>query len=231
MQKANKNGTNQLKKNTSKWSRCICEVECQTQKSQPRKRSSVQCRQRKRILMVPSEHGSMPIVSCKYSVLDNSYHIFSSFKMPPLALCLPWQLNTSGALSWLMWKKHACAENQGWSTNLHEIPRSIQEILTKRSHASTAETIYGLRQAARAFWRELMTEIAHMQFKQSPAGSCLYYCWTTVGLIIWLTWIDKCLIADNSAGVEAAKEQSNWRLIWIIQPKTLGVSCIEQWNP
>jgi len=50
-----------------------------------------------------------------------------------------------------------------------------------------------------------------MRYSQSPADPCMYYCWTMKGLIIWLSWIDDCLIAGNHDGVELAKEQMKQR--------------------
>lgn len=72
-------------------------------------------------------------------------------------------------------------------------------------------TIYGLKQAARAFWRELMVALTDMGYSQSPADPCLYYCWTMTGLVIWLTWIDDCLIAGDEKGVKMVKEQIKGR--------------------
>jgi hypothetical protein len=40
---------------------------------------------------------------------------------------------------------------------------------------------------------------------------CLYLCWTMPGLIIWLSWIDDCLVAGNEEGLLAAKEQMKAR--------------------
>jgi len=42
-------------------------------------------------------------------------------------------------------------------------------------------TIYGLKQAARAFWRELSTALKDMGFIQMPADLCLYFSWTITG--------------------------------------------------
>jgi len=44
-----------------------------------------------------------------------------------------------------------------------------------------------------------------MRYKQPMADPCLYYSWTMTGPIIWFTWIDDCLIADNNVGVKAAR--------------------------
>jgi hypothetical protein len=69
------------------------------------------------------------------------------------------------------------------------------------------QTIYGLKQAAMAFLRELVKALTDMKFKRSSAEPCLYYCCTMYGLVVWLSWIDDCLVAGDKRAVEAAKEQ------------------------
>ena len=46
-----------------------------------------------------------------------------------------------------------------------------------------------------------------MRYDQSPADPCLMFSWNMTGLIIWLNWIDDCLIAGDERGVKAAQEQ------------------------
>jgi len=48
-----------------------------------------------------------------------------------------------------------------------------------------------------------------MGYLKAPADPCLYYSWTMTGLLIWLTWIDECLITGDEKGVKSAKEQIN----------------------
>ena len=40
------------------------------------------------------------------------------------------------------------------------------------------KTLYGLKQAAMAFWRQLLKCMKHMEMKRSTADPCLYYKWT-----------------------------------------------------
>jgi hypothetical protein len=58
-------------------------------------------------------------------------------------------------------------------------------------------TIHGLRKAARAFWREFRKALDDMTYEKIMADPCLYFCWTMTGLIIWLSWIDDCLVVGN----------------------------------
>jgi len=45
-----------------------------------------------------------------------------------------------------------------------------QDVVLKLLH-----TIYGLKQAARAFWRKLTAALNNMRYKQSPADPCLFF--------------------------------------------------------
>jgi len=63
----------------------------------------------------------------------------------------------------------------------------------------------------RAFWCELTAVLKDVGYLQLPADPCLYFSWTMTGLVIWLTWIDDCLIAGDGKGVKMAKEHIKGR--------------------
>jgi hypothetical protein len=67
-------------------------------------------------------------------------------------------------------------------------------------------TIYGLKQAAYAFWRELLKAFKAMHFQRSKADPCLYYKWNDDGLILWISWVDDCLVAGNEKQVLNTKK-------------------------
>jgi hypothetical protein len=92
-----------------------------------------------------------------------------------------------------------------------EVPEGFEEFYGACVLLLLLQTIYGLTQAATTFWRELVKALTHMNFKRSAAGLCLYYCWTMYGLVVWLSWIDDCLVAGYKRAVEAAKEQMKSR--------------------
>jgi len=68
-------------------------------------------------------------------------------------------------------------------------------------------TIYGTKQAAYAFWRELLKAFKSMDYSRSKADPCLYFAWTVYGLIVWLSWVDDCLVCGKKEGVLQAKKQ------------------------
>jgi hypothetical protein len=69
------------------------------------------------------------------------------------------------------------------------------------------KTVYGLKQAAIMFWKELLKGMRYMGYTRSDSDPCLYYKWTTVGLIIWLSWVDDCLCLGDEQQVQKSKEE------------------------
>ena len=69
-------------------------------------------------------------------------------------------------------------------------------------------TIYGLKQAAFAFWKELLLAFKSLKYLRSKANPCLYYKWgEEEGLVLWISWVDDCLIAGPESGVKKEKEK------------------------
>jgi hypothetical protein len=74
------------------------------------------------------------------------------------------------------------------------------------------ETLHGLKQVAIAFWKQLIKAFASMKYARSKADPCLYFLWTINGLIVWLSWVDNCLVCGKETGVLIAKKQMMDRL-------------------
>jgi hypothetical protein len=92
-----------------------------------------------------------------------------------------------------------------------EVPEGFEEFYGAYVLLLLLHTLYGLKQAAMAFWRELVKALTDMTFKRSAADPCLYYCWTVYGLVVWLSWIDDCLVSGDKRAVDFAKEQMKSR--------------------
>ena len=69
------------------------------------------------------------------------------------------------------------------------------------------KTVYGLKQAAIMFWRELLKAMNYMKFKRSDTDPCLYWKWTQNGLLIWLSWVDDCLCIGPKEEVMKSKTE------------------------
>ena len=50
-----------------------------------------------------------------------------------------------------------------------------------------------------------------MNYRRSKADPCLYFDWTKVGLVVWISWVDDCLVAGKKEGVIVAKNQMTAR--------------------
>eukprot|EP00957_Ditylum_brightwellii_P012612 953270-Ditylum_brightwellii.AAC.1 len=54
------------------------------------------------------------------------------------------------------------------------------------------KTIYGLKQAAIQFWRELQKAFKFMGYKRNKANPCMAFKWVDSRLVLWITWVDDC---------------------------------------
>lgn len=87
------------------------------------------------------------------------------------------------------------------------VPQGWEEYYPPNVVLLLKKTIYGLKQAARAFWKRLCEAFKNMSFKRSKADPCLHFAWTILGLILWLSWVDDLFTTGNAQGVKKAKMQ------------------------
>ena len=67
------------------------------------------------------------------------------------------------------------------------------------------KTIYGLKQAAYAFWRKLIEAFWAMGFERSKGKPCVYFKWTDNVLTLWTSWVGDCFICGCHDLVKKAK--------------------------
>ena len=69
-------------------------------------------------------------------------------------------------------------------------------------------TLYGLKQAAMAFWVLLLSVMKKMNYQKSDADPCLYFKWEDgTRLNIWLSWVDDLLNLGKEADVNRSCEE------------------------
>ena len=68
------------------------------------------------------------------------------------------------------------------------------------------KTIYGLKQAAYQFWLMLLRAFGSMNYQRSRADPCLYFRHTNQGLVMWISWVDDCLVVGPKEMVMQAKK-------------------------
>ena len=85
------------------------------------------------------------------------------------------------------------------------VPKGFEEYYPSDVVLLLLRTMYGLKQAAMAFWRELLKAMYSMDMQRSNADPCLYFNWTEDGLVMWVSWIDDCLVGGSDKAVAKAK--------------------------
>ena len=69
-------------------------------------------------------------------------------------------------------------------------------------------TLYGVKNAPKAFWRLLLGIRSELGYEQNHANPCLYYKWhEKYGLIVWLSFIDYMLIVCMEDAMESIKKK------------------------
>ena len=84
------------------------------------------------------------------------------------------------------------------------VPKGFEKHYAKDDVLRLNKTIYGLKQSAAAFWKELLKAMQSMGYSRSATDPCLYYKWIDGKLNIWLSWIDDCLNVGDPEHVKVA---------------------------
>ena len=76
-----------------------------------------------------------------------------------------------------------------------EVPEGFDEFVDRNKYVlMLLRSVYGLRQAGKLFWKELLKAMSYMFYRRHKVDPCLYFKWHEVfGLILWLSWVDDCL--------------------------------------
>ena len=90
-----------------------------------------------------------------------------------------------------------------------KVPQGFEKCYPENVVLKLLKTIYGLQQAAMAFWRETLKAFKHMGYNQSKANQYLFFKRTRTGLVIWLSWVNNFLVCGNKEAVKEAKKTMN----------------------
>ena len=88
-----------------------------------------------------------------------------------------------------------------------KVPQGFEQYYPANCVLLLLKTIYGLKQAAYAFWRRLVQAFQGMGYARNKADPCLYFKWTIHGLVLWVSWVDDCLVCGTRKAVDIAKSQ------------------------
>ena len=86
------------------------------------------------------------------------------------------------------------------------VPQGFEKFYPQNVVLLLLKTIYGLKQAAFEYWRALLKAIKTIGLKRSKADPCVYFQWTSNGLMLWSSWVDDLLSCGNKQDVENSRE-------------------------
>ena len=67
------------------------------------------------------------------------------------------------------------------------VPEGFEKHYNNQVVLLLLKTIYGLKNAAKEFWKELLNAFGATKCKISDADPCMYYNWDSAGLLVWLS--------------------------------------------
>ena len=88
-----------------------------------------------------------------------------------------------------------------------KVPKGFEKFYPSNVLLQLLKALYGTKQAAAAFWKELLKCMRDMMYKRNGADPCMYFKWTMVGLVIWLSWVDDCMIWGHKDIVPKENEE------------------------
>jgi hypothetical protein len=87
-----------------------------------------------------------------------------------------------------------------------KVPQGFEKHFPEGSVLLLLKYLYGLKQATKAFWRQLLRAATAMGLKQSTADPCLYYKWVNGRLVMMMSWIDDNAIVGQENDVKELKK-------------------------
>ena len=89
-----------------------------------------------------------------------------------------------------------------------KVPKGFERFYSSDVLLYLRKTLYSVKNAAKAFWRLLLGIMNSMGYKRNRADPCLYYKWdSTVGLIMWISFIDDMLVVCNEKYMDDVKQK------------------------
>jgi hypothetical protein len=94
------------------------------------------------------------------------------------------------------------------SKKIHmKIPKGFEKHFLAESVLLLLKCLYGLKQAAKAFWIQLLRTAKTMGLTQSNADPCLYFKWVEGKIVMMMSWIDdNAIIGQESDALDLKNE-------------------------
>ncbi len=87
-----------------------------------------------------------------------------------------------------------------------KIPQGFEKHFPGESVLLLLKCLYGLKQAAKTFWKLLLRATSAMGLNRSTADPCLYLKWVNGWLIMMMSWIDANAIVGQESNVMELKK-------------------------
>jgi hypothetical protein len=88
-----------------------------------------------------------------------------------------------------------------------KIPKGFKKHFPAESVFLLFKCLYGLKQVAKAFWRQLLCVVKAMGLMQSNADPCLYFKWVEGRIVMMMSWIDNNAIIGQESDVLDLKNE------------------------
>ena len=92
-----------------------------------------------------------------------------------------------------------------------KVPKGMEKHYPEGTVLLLLRTLYGLKQSAAQYWKETVQCFEDMGYKRSKADPCLYFKWTVMGLMLWMSWVDDLLSVGKKETVLQEKEEMKKR--------------------
>jgi hypothetical protein len=86
------------------------------------------------------------------------------------------------------------------------VPKGFEQYYPDNVVLLLKRTLYGTCQAAIQFWKKLCMVMGLIDAQRSKADVCLFFQWTSMGLLLFMSWVDDILIAGKKEIVLQARK-------------------------
>ena len=88
-----------------------------------------------------------------------------------------------------------------------QVPQGMEKHYPDNVWLLLLALIYGLKNAAIAFWKNLLKLMKSTGCTRSWSDPFLCFKWNVTGIFIWLSWIDDCIYCGKTEDVAESKKE------------------------
>ena len=88
-----------------------------------------------------------------------------------------------------------------------EVPQVMEKYYLVNVLLLLLRILYGLRQTAAQFWKELLKAFMFMKYARNQADPCLYFRWVKGELVICISWVGDFLLTGPNKMTQLEKSE------------------------